>query len=40
MPSRETIDATVAKMDEFSAAGDMQSWAGFLMATVKSRYAR
>ena len=29
MPSRETIDATVAKMDEFSAAGDMQSWAGF-----------
>ena len=29
MPSRETIEATVAKMDEFSAAGDMLSWAGF-----------
>lgn len=23
------IEATVAKMDEFSAAGDMRSWAGF-----------
>jgi hypothetical protein len=29
MPSRETIEATIAKMDEFSAAGDMRSWAGF-----------
>lgn len=29
MPSREIIDVTIAKMDEFSAAGDMQSWAGF-----------
>ena len=29
MPSRETIEATIAKMGEFSAAGDMRSWAGF-----------
>jgi hypothetical protein len=29
MQSRETIETTVAKMDEFSAAGDMRSWAGF-----------
>ena len=29
MPSRETIESTVAKMDDFSAAGDMRSWAGF-----------
>lgn len=29
MTSRDTIEGTFAKMDEFSAAGDMQSWAGF-----------
>ena len=29
MPSREAIDATFAKMREFSTAGDMRSWAGF-----------
>jgi hypothetical protein len=29
MPSREAIEATVAKMDEFFAEGDMRSWAGF-----------
>lgn len=29
MGSREKIDATVATMEEFSAAGDMRSWAGF-----------
>jgi hypothetical protein len=29
MPSREITDVTIAKMDEFSAAGDMQSRAGF-----------
>jgi hypothetical protein len=29
MASREVIEATVAKMDQFSAAGDMRSWAGF-----------
>lgn len=27
MPGREAIDATVTKMDEYSAAGDMRSWA-------------
>lgn len=29
MPSRETIDATFAKMRELSTASDMRSWAGF-----------
>ena len=35
MPSRETIDATAAKMEEFSAAGDMSSWAGFFSKNAK-----
>lgn len=29
MSTRDKIEATVAKMNEFSAAGDMRSWAGF-----------
>lgn len=35
MPSRQVIEATVAKMDGFSAAGDMRSWAGFFSGDAK-----